>query len=153
MPVITLSQGVFNSFDGLSLETMSRVVPNQQIIIQSYSFSNYVNDALTYLENKNISITDKDKVLEFLSKYPGIVSFLYKVPFALAEFASDSQFDLRLANEMNNDYDNSQDLLLTIHTDKPLVEAKNALSSVEKKWLFPFKDSDMNLFSFSLRLN
>lgn len=108
------------------------------------------DDALIFLQSKNVVIEDASNVKNFLTNNNGMIAYLYDIPKKVSDYFGNIPLKLGVFSDPDNPED-SAELFLEVETSLSPEQANDKLSKINREWLLKSNDEDLAFFNLTLK--
>lgn len=115
----------------------------------SKSLSTRIDTAISFLQSKDIVISDRLLLEDYLANNLGVVTHLYEVSSKVTEYFGVSEMEIGMFSDP--DTQEVPEIYFEIATSLSAQEATNQLSLLNREWLFSSGDSDLMKMNFTLK--
>lgn len=115
----------------------------------SKSFSTRIDTALSVLRSRDILISDRLLLEEYLANNLGIVTHLYEVPSKVAEYLGTNEIKIGMFSDP--DMNDAPEMYLELQTTLSPEEATEQLGLLNREWVLSSGDEDLMKINFTLK--
>jgi len=115
----------------------------------SKSLSTRIDTALSVLQSRDVVISDRLLLEEYLANNLGIVTHLYDVPSKVAEYFNTSEIEIGMFGDP--DTGDVPEMYFEVLTSLSPEEATQQLSSLNREWVLSSMDDDLVKINFTLK--